>query len=228
VSLCLASAGVVKSLSVAAFMLTFTPAADQAEWQEDWRVTPQGLEIVEARMTKASADMEPLPADARLIGGWYRWKPRLPVLPQIVLANSGYGGEWRLCSDGRCQDFSAIVGRPLGKVTITTNACHDAAPRMLDAKMLLARGDDFNVKGDPDRAIADYDAALKADPAFAEAFNSRGMAWRTKGDRRRALSDFDTALKLKPDYEAARVNRKSLFNEIERLGAHMPLKGKVK
>ena len=225
-SLCLATAGIVKSVSIAAFMLTFTPATDQGEWQEDWRVTPQGLEILEAR-AKGFSEMD-VPADSRSIDGWYRWTPRLPILPEIVIANSGFAGNWRLCSDGKCQDISAILGHPPGKVTITTKACQPDAPKQLDTKMLLARGDDFNVKGDPDRAIADYDAALKADPAFAEALNSRSMAWRAKGDRRRALSDLDAALRLKPDYEAARANRKSLFNEIERLGAQMPLKGKGK
>ena len=65
-----------------------------------------------------------------------------------------------------------------------------------------------------------------ADPAFADALNGRGVAWRVKGDRRRALADFDAAIRLRPDFEAARANRKSLFQEIERLGAQMPLKGK--
>lgn len=102
----------------------------------------------------------------------------------------------------------------------------EAAPKPLDAKALLARGDDFTIKGDLDRAIADYDAALKADPSFAEALHSRGMAWRAKGNRRRALADFDAALKLKPDFEAARSNRKNLAQEIERLGVQMPLKEK--
>jgi hypothetical protein len=227
VSLCLASAGVVKSLSVAAFMLTWTPSVEQAEWQEDWRVTPQGFEIAEARAKGSEAGTEMSPG-ARLIDGWYRWKPRLPVLPELVLRNSGLTGEWRLCSDGKCQDMSAILGRPLAATAITISVCSlEIAPKALDPKTLLARGDDFNIKGDLNRAIADYDAALKADPAFPEALNSRGMAWRAKGDRRRALSDFDAALRLKPDYEAARINRKSLFSEIERLGAQMPLKGKA-
>ena len=42
-SLCLASAGVVKTLSVAAFTLAWTHSVEKIEWQEDWRVTPQGL-----------------------------------------------------------------------------------------------------------------------------------------------------------------------------------------
>ncbi|EKS34220.1 DUF1850 domain-containing protein [Afipia broomeae] len=223
-SLCLATAGVVKSLAVAAFTLSWTHSVEKIDWQEDWRVTPQGLEIIEARVKGSGAGMEP-PPEARLADGWFRWKPQLPILPEVALGNSGLAGEWRVCRDGACQDLSAILGRPIGTAVTTMSVCKpDQVTKALDAKTLLARGDDFNIKGEFERAIADYDAALKADPAFAEALNSRGMAWRAKGDRRRALSDFDAALKLKPDYQAARANRKSLFSEIERLGAQMPLK----
>lgn len=224
--LCLATAGVVKSLAVTTFMLAWTHSVEKIEWQEDWRVTPQGLEIVEARVKGSGAGMEALP-DAPLIDGWFRWKPQLPVLPQVALRNSGMTGEWRLCTDGKCQELSAILGRPLGTAIITISVCKpDQTAKAPDAKTLLARGDDFHVKGELDRAIAEYDAALKVDPASAEALHGRGVAWRTKGDRRRALSDFDAALKLKPDFEAARANRKSLFSEIERAGAQMPLKKK--
>lgn len=226
-SLCVATAGVVKSLAVASFMLSWTPSADNTEWQEDWRVTPQGLEIVEARVKGSGAGMEPLP-DAPLIDGWFRWKPQLPVLPEVVLRNSGLVGEWRLCTDGKCQGLSAILGRPLSAAVTTMSVCKpDVAAKSLDAQTLRARGDNLSVKGELERAIADYDAALKVDPAFAEALNGRGMAWRAKGDRRKALSDFDAALKLKPDFEAAWANRKSLFSEIERAGAQMPLKKKA-
>ncbi|CAN5454720.1 hypothetical protein BH10PSE11_BH10PSE11_19800 [soil metagenome] len=225
--LCLATAGVVKSLAVTAFMLAWTHSVEKIEWQEDWRVTPQGLELVEARVKGSGAGMEP-PPEALLKDGWFRWKPQLPILPDVVLGNSGLAGEWRFCNDGKCQDLSVILGRPVGTSVTTMSVCKpDQATKALDAKTLLARGDDFNIKGDLDRAIADYDAALKVEPAYAEALNSRGMAWRAKGDRRRALSDFDAALRLKPDFEAARANRKSLFSEIERAGAQMPLKPKT-
>lgn len=224
--LCLATAGVVKSLAVASFMLSWTHSIEQTEWQEDWRVTPQGLEIVEARVKGSGAGMEP-PPDARLLDGWFRWKPQLPVLPEVALGNSGMAGEWRLCTGGECQDLSAILGRQPGVAVTTMSVCKpDQDAKAPDARTLLARGDELAILGDPDRAIANYDAALKADPALAEALNSRGMAWRAKGDRRRALTDFDAALRLKPDLEAARANRKSLFSEIERIGAQMPLKSK--
>jgi hypothetical protein len=70
VSLCLASAGVVKSLAVASFMLTWT-----TRWrklQEDWRITPQGLEIVATRAKGSGAGMKP-PPDARLANDWFHW-----------------------------------------------------------------------------------------------------------------------------------------------------------
>jgi len=97
-------------------------------------------------------------------------------------------------------------------------------PKPLSAKELAARGSDFAVKGDNDRAIADFDAALTVDPSFVDALNGRAMAWRAKGDRRKALADLDAALRFKPDFEIARANRKTLFHEIELQGAKMPLK----
>lgn len=211
-------------------MLSWVHSVEKTEWQEDWRVTPLGLQIIEARVKGSGAGMEP-PPEARLADGWFRWKPQLPNLPDVALGNSGVAGEWRICTDGKCQELSAILGRPVGTGVTTMSPCKSddaagsrAAPKALDAKALTARGNDFSVKGDLDRAVADYDAALKIDPAFVEALNGRAMAWRAKGDRRRALADLDAALRFKPDFEAARANRKILFQEIERAGAHMPLK----
>ena len=40
-SLCLASAGAVKMLSIAAFTLAWTHSIEKIEWQEDWRITPE-------------------------------------------------------------------------------------------------------------------------------------------------------------------------------------------
>jgi hypothetical protein len=73
-SLCLASAGVVKTLSIAAFTLAWTHSIEKVDWQEDWRVTPQGLELVQARVKGSGAGMEP-PPEARLVDGWFQWQP---------------------------------------------------------------------------------------------------------------------------------------------------------
>ena len=121
-SLCLTSAGVVKTLSVAAFMLAWTHSIEKVEWQEDWRITAQGLELVQARVKGSGAGMEP-PPEARLVDGWFQWQPQRAPMPQLVLGNSGAAGEWRLCHDGQCRTLSEIIGHPVGANVTTMSAC---------------------------------------------------------------------------------------------------------
>jgi hypothetical protein len=121
-SLCLASAGVVKTLSIAAFTLAWTHSIEKIDWQEDWRITPQGLQLVQARVKGSGAGMEP-PGDARLVDGWFQWQPKRAPMPEVVLGNSGVAGEWRLCSDGSCRTLSEIFGHPVGANVTTMGSC---------------------------------------------------------------------------------------------------------
>jgi hypothetical protein len=121
-SLCLASLGVVKTLSIAAFTLTWIHSIEKTEWQEDWRVTPAALELVQARVKGSGAGMEP-PPEARLVGGWFQWQPKRAPMPEVVLGNSGAAGEWRLCSEGNCRTLSEIFGYPIGANVTTMRAC---------------------------------------------------------------------------------------------------------
>jgi tetratricopeptide (TPR) repeat protein len=93
-------------------------------------------------------------------------------------------------------------------------------------KALIARAGAYQRQDLIDRAIADYDSALRLDPMLADIFNARGELWRKKGDRRRALEDFAAAVKLNPEHQAAKENHKSLAHEIERLGAQLAVAGK--
>jgi tetratricopeptide (TPR) repeat protein len=88
-------------------------------------------------------------------------------------------------------------------------------------KAALARAGAYLRQDQGDRAIADYDIALKIDPAMADIFNVRGELWRKKGDRPRALADFGAAIRLNPQHTAARANYKSLAYELERIGAQI-------
>jgi hypothetical protein len=121
-SLCLASAGVVKALSIATFTLVWTHSIEKVDWQEDWRVTPTSLELVQARVKGSGAGMEP-PPDARLVDGWFQWKPSRPPMPEVTLGNSGAAGEWRLCTDGHCRTLSNIFGYPIGANVTTMRVC---------------------------------------------------------------------------------------------------------
>ena len=69
----------------------------------------------------------------------------------------------------------------------------------------------YQSKPDPDyeRAISDYDNALKLKPDYIKVYNNRGVAhWqKSKPDYERAISDYGNALKLDPDYADAYANR---------------------
>jgi len=93
-------------------------------------------------------------------------------------------------------------------------------------KALMARAAAYGRKQTIDRAIADYDAVLRLDPAQADAHNARGELWRRKGDRPKAIMDFGAALKLDPNHAAAKANYKSLSLELERMGAMIAVAGK--
>jgi tetratricopeptide (TPR) repeat protein len=58
-------------------------------------------------------------------------------------------------------------------------------------------------KGDPDRAIAALDEAIRLDPKDASAYANRAAADLRKGDYDRAIADLDEAIRLNPTYATA-------------------------
>ena len=60
---------------------------------------------------------------------------------------------------------------------------NEKTPKADRIKALIARAGAYRAQGQIDRAIADYDVALRIDPTLADIFNARGELWRRKGDR---------------------------------------------
>jgi lipoprotein NlpI len=75
------------------------------------------------------------------------------------------------------------------------------------AQMHYNRAIEWTAKGDHDRAIADYDAAIRINPKFTDAYFNRGNAWGSKGDPDRAIADYDVALNLNPKDPSAHIAR---------------------
>lgn len=69
------------------------------------------------------------------------------------------------------------------------------------------RGNAYQSKGEYQRAIQDYDEALRIDPDSALAFNNRGSAFQHMGDYDRALQDYDRAIRLDGSFALAYNNR---------------------
>jgi tetratricopeptide (TPR) repeat protein len=103
---------------------------------------------------------------------------------------------------------------------------NDEAAKADRIKAAIARAAALEHREQIDRAISDYDLALRLDPTLADIFNARGELWRKKGDRPRALSDFGAAVKINPNHAAARANYKALSLEIERIGAMIAVNNK--
>ena len=72
---------------------------------------------------------------------------------------------------------------------------------------LYNRGNAYVLKGDHDKAVADFDEALKLEPKNASIYNNRANARNDKGEGDAAMADFDAAIKVNPRYAAAYFNR---------------------
>src|SRR5262249_4964459 len=85
----------------------------------------------------------------------------------------------------------------------------------LNANAYAERAYEWLCKGHYDKALKDYDSALRLKPADAAFLNSRGFTWHMKGitakDRPscedRALSDYAEAIRINPKYASAINNR---------------------
>lgn len=122
VSICILAAGKVTMMAGAAFTLAWTHSVEKTRWEEHWKVTPAGLQVVEARIKGSGAGMDP-PDGSVFRDGW--WVYALKVGPQqrLLLAASGAtGGGWTLCAEGRC----AVIGARAADPAVVT-ACdgHD-------------------------------------------------------------------------------------------------------
>ena len=97
---------------------------------------------------------------------------------------------------------------PDRKMAACTRVLNDSGESQSNrAAAYTYRGMAWRDKGDFDRAIADFDEAIRLDPNSALAYAHRGTAWQNKGDYKRVIADLTEAISLDPTLAPAYVNR---------------------
>lgn len=112
IGLCLGLAGAVwAQVPVPAFTLAWTHTIEKIRWEEDYRVTPQGLLLGEARVKGSGAGME-IPDGAELREGSWHYQRQLPPLQPLRLGRTPEAGDYQLCFNQRCHSMSEWLGPP--------------------------------------------------------------------------------------------------------------------
>jgi tetratricopeptide (TPR) repeat protein len=111
-----------------------------------------------------------------------------PALAQAPQERAWCEGADAVSVDQRIDGCSAVI-----------KAGRDRGDKL--AEIFNNRGIAYRLKGEYDRAVQDYNQAIKLNAKFAAAFNNRGVAYDNKGDYDRAIADYDQAIKLKPSAE---------------------------
>ncbi len=119
-SLCLAAGAFAVSLGASQITLAWTHSVEKTAWEEDISLTPEGIVLTQARVQGSGAGMDP-PPDARLVDGFWRWKPTVPPQPAIVMRRSGATADWRVCVNGTCRPMEAYV--PADADPVSLRAC---------------------------------------------------------------------------------------------------------
>jgi tetratricopeptide (TPR) repeat protein len=75
----------------------------------------------------------------------------------------------------------------------------------------FGRGLAYYEKGDFDRAISDFNDAIRADATYARVYFNRARAYSERGANDQAKSDYDEAIRLNPKYAVALNNRGNIY-----------------
>ena len=87
-------------------------------------------------------------------------------------------------------------------------------PKPKLALVYYNRGGAYRNLGQSQRAIQDYDEAIRLNPEFIEAYYSRGSIYDNLGQPHRAIQDYDEAIRLDPNLALAYSNRGLAYHNL--------------
>ncbi len=100
--------------------------------------------------------------------------------------------------------------KPIEKKKSVGVSAKEAKPQAstpTDSSGHVNRGVALAEKRDHDRAIVEYNEAVRVDPKNANAYYNRAISWGNKRDYDRAIADYGEAIRLNPQYAKAYNNR---------------------
>jgi tetratricopeptide (TPR) repeat protein len=127
----------------------------------------------------------------------------IAVTAFIVAASGAMADEWSVPAPGGCDSLEPA--RRIVPCTALIDAPDTAAA--VRAKAFFLRGLSYWQLNQRDRAVSDYDQAIRIAPRFAGALNNRADAWLRLGKPSQGMPDIDRALGIEPQnpiYNATR------------------------
>ncbi len=115
--------------------------------------------------------------------------------------------------DGAIADYTRAIqinSRMTGLGNSPCSGSEIVVSDLFNALSLNNRGFAHFRKGELEKALVDFDRAIRMQPQLADAYNNRGNVWQEKGDLEKALADFNQAIKLNPRHSAAFNNRANI------------------
>jgi hypothetical protein len=127
----------------------------------------------------------------------------VPAAVLFVSASSAAADKFADCSSAKAE----VRIRACSEVIEAPTFRGRAIPQSDLAIAYSNRGTALIAKGDYERAIADFDAAIRLNPKNTNAYFHRGVAYDEKGSPDLAIPQYDKTIELKPDHGYAYCRR---------------------
>ena len=88
--------------------LSWNHTVERVPWEEDYAIKNAALVILEARVKRSGAGMEP-PSGSIWREGWWHYTPSLGRLPEVILANSAFADGYSICWNFKCRAMNDLV-----------------------------------------------------------------------------------------------------------------------